>query len=178
MNHHAKLPIILPSLASPDKIDDVRHYTKLQKYAKKTEGHKVAFQSLHFSNAEQYLQYLPPCLLAQEVPAVFILEAPAVDMDAPVIPPHIDYRRMCGLNVYLESSGEVTQFYKWDSETKINTVIEEFVAQTGDCWLLDTSIPHGVLLVKGKTRKMLTFSFSKLNFGGVLSYVKQHAKHA
>jgi hypothetical protein len=111
------------------------------------------------------------------VPAVFILEAPAVEGDSPVIPPHVDYRRLCGLNVYLEASGEITQFYKWDTSTKMSTVVEQFVAHPGDCWLLNTSVPHGVLLVKNKARRMLTFSFSKLTFEEVLSYVEQHVKN-
>jgi len=178
MKYHAKLPISMPPLPAPDKVDEVKEYTKLQRYARKTTGHKVAFRSLHFADARQYLQHLPPCLLEQEVPDVFILEAPAVEGDAPVIPPHVDYRRLCGLNVYLEASGEITQFYSWDAKTKMSTVVEQFVAQPGDCWLLDTSVPHGVLLIKNKTRRMLTFSFSQLTFGEVLAYVEQHAKNA
>lgn len=178
MKYHAKLPISIPSLSAPDDIDEVKEYTKLQKYARKTTGHKVAFRSLHFADTQQYLQYLPPTLLAQEVPAVFVLEAPAVEGEAPVIPPHIDYRRLCGLNIYLEASGEITQFYKWDPKTKTNTVVEQFVAHPGDCWLLDTSVPHGVLLKKNTARRMLTFSFSQLSFDEVLAHVAQHAKDA
>jgi hypothetical protein len=178
MRYHAKLPISMPSLCAPEKIDEVKEYTKLQRFARKTTGHKVAFRSLHFADAQQYLQYLPECLLAQEVPAVFILEAPAVEGEAPVIPPHIDYRRLCGLNIYLEASGEITQFYTWDAKTKTNTVVEQFVAQPGDCWLLDTSVPHGVLLIKNKARRMLTFSFSQLTFGEVLAHVEQHTNGA
>ncbi len=176
MKHHAKVAIKIPSLALPAAVEQVKEYTKLQKYARKTEGHKVAFRSLHFGDVQQYLQYLPPALLEKETPAVFVLEAPAVDGEAPCIPPHVDYRRLCGLNIYLEASGEVTQFYDWDAETKENTVVEEFVAQPGDCWLLDVSVPHGVLLIKNKARRMLTFSFSQLTFGEVLAYVEQSAE--
>ncbi len=178
MKYHAKVSISLPDLSLPEGVDQVKEYTKLQKYARKTEGHKVAFRSLHFDDVEQYLQYLPSALLEKETPAVFVLEAPAAGGEAPCIPPHIDYRRLCGLNVYLEASGEVTQFYDWNAETKDNTVVEEFVAKPGDCYLLDVSVPHGVLLVKGKARRMLTFSFSHLNFDEVLSYVEQHVERA
>ena len=47
MRYHAKLPISMPSLCAPEKIDEVKEYTKLQRFARKPTGHKVAFRSLH-----------------------------------------------------------------------------------------------------------------------------------
>jgi len=161
---------IAPTALKNIAITETKEYTRLQKYAKNTVGNKVALKSLHFEAPEVLIQQLPQHLVLAERPNVFLLEAPATEQSASVVPPHIDYRRSCGVNVYLEAGGEVTQFYEWDSATGETTVVEEFEAKRGECWLLNTSVPHGVLLVKGKSRKILTFSFSSLTYDQVKNY--------
>jgi len=98
-----------------------------------------------------------------------MLELPALDAQDPVLPAHIDINKTCGINVYLETHGEVTKFYQWSSDSRQSEYVEEFCADTGDVWLMDTSVPHSVDMVPNKSRRMLTFSFTKAKYAEVLS---------
>jgi hypothetical protein len=80
----------------------------------------------------------------------------------------VDLNKTCGINIYLDTNGEVTKFYHWNKEERISEYEEEFCAQPGDVWLMDTSVPHSVDLVPGKARSMLTFSFTKTKYSEVL----------
>ena len=78
-----------------------------------------------------------------------------------VVIPHYHNTDMCVLNWYIETGGEVTNFY--EGEKKVNQkltsdsgngflevdytnlkVVESFVAQPGDVWLFDTTTIHSV----------------------------------
>jgi hypothetical protein len=71
------------------------------------------------------------------------------------VPPHLDTPK-CKINYYIEVNNEVTFFYKWKDESFVdNTVfkvfpkehldiVDSFVAQQGDCYFLNTHVPHSV----------------------------------
>lgn len=147
-----------------------KEYARLLKRTAGTyTGTLASFTSFHFEVPDDLYTGLPPALLAVERPTVCILETPPAPTHDSVVPPHIDYRRRCGINFYLEASGEKTQYYSED----YTQVIQEFEAKQGECWLLNSEVPHGVLLVKNKSRKILSFSFARLTYGEVQRYVNQ-----
>lgn len=144
-------------------------YTKMQRYGREFECTPAPLTTWSVSNPEAFTSQLPKELLDIEVPQVFLLSIPAVDADDGYFPPHVDYNKSCGINVYLQANGEKTKFYEW--KNKKVEFIEEFNAGSGECWLMNTSQPHSVALVKNKERSMLTFSFIKTPYNEVLKYV-------
>lgn len=115
--------------------------------------------SLPKSVTDDLLRQLPQSVLEIEIPQVLILTMEASDAPLPTLAAHVDLNRSCGINIYLETSGEKTHYYDWDQETQTMVETEHFVAESGDCWLIDTQVPHSVSLVTGKKRSMLTYSF-------------------
>lgn len=145
-------------------------YGKLQRYARGMPGDNFGWQSetKNVSNADVFISQLPAELVALERPFVFVLELPAAHTKVPVLPVHVDLNKTCGINIYIDTNNEVTKFYHWNKEARISEYEEEFCAQAGDVWLMDTSVPHSVDLVPGKSRSMLTFSFTKTKYNEVL----------
>jgi len=107
------------------------------------------------------ISQLPKKVLELEIPYVFIIKVDPSDSPLPILAAHVDINRSCGINIYIEANGERTQFYDWDPKTKTLSETEYFIAERGECWLMDTTIPHSVSLVTGMQRVMLTFSFVK-----------------
>jgi hypothetical protein len=176
MRYAAKLDykIDMSHLAS-SVIGPLRDYGKMQKYGKSMqwdydeqakEGWVAKNKSV--SNADCFIDQLPSKLLNLERPYVIILELPASKSNTPILPAHRDYNKTCGINVYLEAHGEVTKFYHWDREEKKSEFVEEFCASAGDIWAMNTDVPHSVVLTPNKTRKMLSFCFTKLPYEKVL----------
>lgn len=120
------------------------------------------------------LTQLPQEVLDVEVPQIYILTMEASDAPHPVLAAHVDLNRSCGINIYIETNGEITHFYDWDKSTKTLSEIERFVANTDECWLMDTQIPHSVSLVTGKQRSMLTFSFVKTPYYVIKNGMRKH----
>jgi hypothetical protein len=170
MRHATKLnyKIDLRPLAQAD-ITPHKSYGKLQKYARNMQGSNFGSETKYVSNADLFVAQLPQPLLDRERPFVFMLELPAVVAEDPVLPAHIDLNKTCGINVYLETNGEITKFYHWNTHERQSEYVEEFCASTGDMWLMDTSVPHSVNMKPNKARRMLTFSFTKLKYAEVLS---------
>ena len=176
MIHAAKInyPIDMSYLALSD-IGHLRDYGKVQRYGKGLPGDYAAqvaggwaAKNKSVSNADCFIDQLPSKLLKIERPYVIILELPAFDTANPVLPAHRDYNKTCGINVYLEASGEVTKFYHWDQKAKESNFVEEFCAETGDIWVMNTDVPHSVILKPNKARKMLSFCFTKTPYETVL----------
>jgi len=170
MKHAAKLPIkIDTSFFSEELLAPHKKYVKLQKYAKGMDGVNFGSETLHIKNDADFINQLPNNLLALEKPYVFLLELPAASVTNAVLPVHVDLNKTCGINVYLEASGEVTKFYRWDKEERKSHYVEEFCAEQNDVWLMDTSTPHSVELLLNTRRRMITFSFTKLKYAEVLA---------
>ena len=176
MKHSAKLDYkidmspLVGSIVTP-----LRDYDKLQRYGKKLPGDHLAQRAQGWTaknksigNAERFIEQLPAKLLELERPYVILLELPASDVANPILPAHRDYNKTCGINVYLEANGEVTKFYHWDREAQDSVYDEEFCSATGEIWAMNTDIPHSVELVPNKSRRMLSFCFTKLKYNEVL----------
>jgi hypothetical protein len=150
--------------------DLTRHqmYFRPQKYSRNHTGFPVPSFTLGIDNGDEFIDQLPTALLALERPSVFVLELPAVSYPSPTLPAHVDLNRTCGINVYLEANGEVTNFYTWDQETKTATFDEHFCSDVGEAWLMNTTVPHEVKMITMKRRRALTFSFTKAKYEEVL----------
>lgn len=169
MINASKLSLALDmSSFSEDKIKPHHKYGKLQKFARNLPGKNYGSETSSLENAKDFILQLPEQLLKVEIPSVFLLELPAVDVDDAVLPAHVDLNRVCGINVYLETNGETTTFYTWNPENRTSVYLEEFCAETGDCWLMDTTVPHAVNRVRNKRRRILTYSFVKTPYKKVL----------
>lgn len=84
---------------------------------------------------------------------------------------HRDWGWSCALNVYIETSGEVTTFYDFDTGKKEVTPIESFCAATKEVWVMNSKVPHGVVFPVAATRKLINFSFRRLSYRQVLDYL-------
>jgi len=145
-------------------------FTEPQKYGRAMKGvnaNPLDFYTVSPKVRDYALSKLPGQIFSLEVPEVILLIAEAKNCESPAITAHIDHKRNCALNVYLETNGETTHYYNWDPKTKTLTDVGMFKAQTGEWWLLDTSKLHGVMLVPGKRREMLSFSFTKADYADV-----------
>ena len=172
MMYAEKLPINFDlSKLSEDRLSPHKKYTKLQRrYAGEEKSNFVRHtQTFTLSNQDEFLGQLPQSLLDLEVPHISLLEIPAHNTNDPVLPPHIDINKTCGINVYLETNGEATVFYNWNKQSRQIEYQEEFCASAGDCWLMDTTTPHEVRMTSNKRRRLLTFSFTKAKYQEVLA---------
>ena len=155
-----------------------REYTRLQRYSRGLGNYDWVADSgwgvrnKTISNEDRFIEQLPSRLLSLERPYILYLELPASDAVNPVLPAHRDYGKNCSINIYLETNQESTVFYKWNREKQISEFEEEFCATTGDVWLLNTDVPHSVILKQNKARRMITICFSKLKYNEVLEFFK------
>jgi hypothetical protein len=161
-------------------IGPLRDYGKLQRYGKKLPGDHIeqkaqgwVAKNKSVSNADAFIGQLPNKLLELERPYVIILELPASGVANPILPAHRDYNKTCGINVYIEASGEVTKFYNWNQEKRQSEYVEEFCANPGEIWIMNTDVPHSVTLVPNKARRMLSFCFTKTKYNEVLECFPQ-----
>lgn len=142
-----------------------RTYSKRQKYNKDIDNKYDLVPTSTYTIPDNVIlnliNQLPKAVLDIEIPQVFILRMDASKASLPTLAAHVDFNRSCGINIYIEANGERTHYYDWDNETKTLTETESFVANSNDCWLMDTQVPHSVSLVTGKQRSMLTYSFVK-----------------
>ena len=145
-------------------------FSKPQKYGlamKNVNKVPIDFFTVSSEVRDYALTLLPKSLTEIEIPEVIILSLTANEIINPAMMAHIDYKRFCALNVYLQTNDETTHFYEWNNENKTLKDIGKFQAKTGDWWLLNTSIPHSAMLTPGKRRIILSFSFSKMKYDEV-----------
>ena len=127
--------------------------------------------SLPEAFASQAIAVTPAAIKGLEIPQVFLIRMAATDALKPVLPAHVDYHRTCGINFYLEAGGEITHYYDWDQASRTLQETASFEASQGDCWLIDTSIPHSVSLKPNQQRLILTLSFTKASFAQVSAWL-------
>ena len=114
------------------------------------------------------LSTIPTELLNIEIPHVWYLEVTGSDDIKSMLPPHIDSFRICTINYYINTNGETTHYYKYESG--VMEEIESFCSEKNECWVLNTTIPHSVNLVPNKTRSILGASFLNTPFEKVISF--------
>jgi hypothetical protein len=151
-------------------------FDKKQKYNKNlgSDYTSVPTEALSLTKryADQVIDMTPANLKVLETPQALLLRMSAVDALKPVLPAHVDYNRTCGINFYLEADGETTHYYDWDQSSKALTETASFVTSKGDCWLMDTSVPHSVTLKPNQQYLILTLSFTRASFSEVADCVR------
>ncbi len=124
--------------------------------------------------SNKFRAHLPPELLAIETPEIILLtvtpEKASLDT---LFPPHIDKIRVCCVNVYLEPHDERTVFYDYAIGEMRET--ESFVAKDGECWVMDTTVPHAVELKYPHQRRMISASFVQTPFDTVFSIMSRYS---
>ena len=152
-------------------------FSKKQKYNKHLpdEYTSVPTESLSLPEAfaSQAIAVAPAAIRGLEIPQAFLIRMVATDVLKPVLPAHVDYNRTCGINFYLEAGGETTHYYDWDKPSCNLQETASFQASQGDCWLIDTSIPHSVSLKPNQQRLILTLSFTKASFAQVSACLRE-----
>lgn len=108
--------------------------------------------------ASQLLKQLPKKLLEREVPGVYYMKMEKPHPDS-TVPPHVDVGRRTAINVYINCSGEVTEFFEADEQKETLTSMGSFTANAGDVWLLNVSKPHAVRMTAAHLRACISFSF-------------------
>jgi len=114
------------------------------------------------------LSTIPTELLNIEMPHVWYLEVTGSDYIKSMIPPHIDSFRICTINYYINTNGETTQYYNYESGGMKE--IDSFCSKDNECWILNTTIPHSVNLVTNKTRSVIGVSFLNTPYEKVISF--------
>ena len=176
MKHAAKLDYAIDtSCLAEATITPYRSFARLQRYIQGIPADYEALAESGFSarnksisNEEHFIEQLPSKLVNLERPYILYLEIPAYDGPSPVLPAHRDFGKKCSINIYLETNQETTVFYKWNREQQISEYEEEFCAVNGDIWLMNTDVPHSVLLKQNKARHLITICFAKLKYNEVL----------
>jgi hypothetical protein len=110
------------------------------------------------------LRQLPEALLAREVPGVYYMRMPKPCAESKALPPHVDRGRRAAINIYTKCGGETTQFFEADEGAKELRLVESFVANEGEAWLMDVSKPHAVLMASAFERCGVSLSFRKARF--------------
>jgi len=116
----------------------------------------------------EVLSTIPKELLNIEIPHVWYLEVTGSDYITSMVPPHIDSFRICTINYYINTNGETTHYYNYESG--VIKEIDSFCSNDNECWILNTTIPHSVKLIPNKTRSIIGISFLKIPFEKVISF--------
>lgn len=148
-------------------------HSKWQKYGlslKKDVDYDAAANTFEVSDKikSEVLSKIPTELLNIEVPHIWYLEVTGGENTNPIIPPHIDSFRICTINYYINTNGESTHYYNYESG--VVKEIESFSSKQNECWILNTTIPHSVKLIPGKTRTMIGASFLNTPYEKVISF--------
>lgn len=121
------------------------------------------------ADKQKIIKQLPKKLLDIEIPEVWLLNITASSyQEKAMLPPHTDGVRLCSINIYYETHGEKTAYYKYIPGKEIIEV-SSFIAQTGDCYLLNSSEPHSVEVI-GKPRRSISISFITTPYSIVESF--------
>jgi len=116
----------------------------------------------------EVLSTIPKELLNIEIPHVWYLEVAGSDDITTMVPPHIDSFRICTINYYINTNGETTHYYNYESG--VIKEIDSFCSNDNECWILNTKIPHSVKLIPNKTRSIIGVSFLVTPFEKVISF--------
>jgi hypothetical protein len=117
---------------------------------------------------------LPVEVLTLERPEVWLLRAePRHSTGRIMFPPHVDGVRQCSINIYYETHGERTAYYKYLPGGTISEVAH-FIAEDEDVYLLNSSQPHSVEMVSGKPRESISISFITTPYAAVAEALKSY----
>jgi hypothetical protein len=156
-------------------LDVIHVYDKTTKYAQRAMRQYKDYGDVPVTtykplqeDESRLLQYLPKGLLDIEVPELWAMNITPSD-EKSYLPAHKDGTRLCTINFYFDTHGEVTSSYRMNAN-KLERV-GSFCASHGEAWLLNTDEIHDVKLSSPHVRKSLGFSFKTTPYEVVSRYL-------
>jgi hypothetical protein len=125
---------------------------------------------------KQVIDLLPDALKDAEVPRVHLMKMKRLSKSSNMLYPHVDRGRRVAINFYLVCGDETTRFFEADEGTRSLTPVAEFCAKEGECWMLDVSKPHAVIMNAAPERIGLSLSYRRSRYedlGGSLEMASQ-----
>lgn len=116
--------------------------------------------------AEELTIQLPPRLLKLEIPVVVYT---VFESDGPsqlII--HKDWGRRTVINVYETAGDAVTTFYTHDKTTNFVRTLDSFCAVSGEVWVMNSKVYHGVIFDTPLKRTMINFAFRRLSLNDIV----------
>jgi len=176
VNHFKKIPLQIDTTKVEDttRLEFKNTFYKWQKYGlrllKDSPYEAVANKQyrLRPEDETEVLKCLPPSLLEIELPEVWVFNGKPNTDNAPMLAPHRDLVRLCGINAYFQTHGERTIFYQYKHEDLVEE--SSFVAEDGDCYILNVDVPHAVALTPLHTRKLMSISFITTPYHEVIKH--------
>jgi len=168
LNYHlADVHLDIHSLAS------IKEHRRLQRYGvaamRQFDDYKpivaTTYKGLE-EDRQKALKQLPQEVLKLEEPDVWVF---CMEGDG-YLPVHVDPDRLCAINFYFDCSGEQTRFFKHEDGQL--SVVGSFVAEHGDCYLFNTSVPHDVNIKPNSPRKIFSLTFKTIDYDTLLEMLK------
>lgn len=113
---------------------------------------------------EKVIATLPQALKEKEVPRAFLMKMKRMSDKPNMLYPHVDRARRTAINFYITCGDETTQFYDADEKTQTLIPADSFCAKDGECWMLDVSKPHSVIMSAAPERVGLSLSYRRSRF--------------
>ena len=113
---------------------------------------------------KQVIDLLPNALKDAEVPRAHLMKMKRLSDRPNMLYPHVDRGRRVAINFYLVCGDETTLFFEADEATRNLTPVAEFCAKEGECWMLDVSKPHAVLMSAAPERIGLSLSYRRSRY--------------
>ncbi len=121
---------------------------------------------------KQVIDLLPDALKDAEVPRVHLMKMKRLSDRPNMLYPHIDRGRRVAINFYLVCGDETTLFFEVDEATRSLQSVAEFCAKEGECWMLDVSKPHAVIMNAAPERMGLSLSYRRSRYADLVRHLE------
>lgn len=152
-----------------NNLEPLQTYDKFQKFGiaavKQFECYALHVATSYKARPEDVMKatrFLPRELLQLEEPEGWVL---SMQGDG-YLPAHIDKDRECTINFYFDCKGQKSRFF--DYKDRELTVMDTFVAEHGDVYLLNVKEVHDVSLCPDSPRKVFGLTFKDTPYETVL----------
>ncbi len=121
---------------------------------------------------KEVIDLLPDALKDVEVPRAHLMKMKRLSDRPNMLYPHVDRGRRVAINFYLFCGGETTLFFDPDETTRSLTPVAEFCAHAGECWMLDVSKPHAVIMNAALERIGLSLSYRRSRYADLVRHLE------
>lgn len=179
MSYFKKLPVSLDVdwvLSTPHELIQTTDIGKIERYKYASWGDMsmeptpLLMYSLTPEVEQKILGLLPDALKACETPRPFLMKMTRLSDKPNMLYPHVDRGRRVAINFYLVCNEETTQFYEADEEAKKLIPTENFCAKAGECWVLNVSKPHSVVMNGAADRVGISLSYRHTRYEELISF--------
>jgi hypothetical protein len=121
---------------------------------------------------KQVIDLLPDALKDAEVPRAHLMKMKRLSDRPNMLYPHVDRGRRVAINFYLVCGDETTLFFEPVETTRSLTPVAEFCAEEGQCWMLDVSKPHAVIMNAARERMGLSLSYRRSRYADLVRHLE------